>query len=235
MSTTPQQHNETVVLRVMAATTQSGVLLFDRTLAWQGVCAEGPGNAASLCTLVSSLGTLAHNMGEAPGIVTGAETDTEPTATATTAEMSKKVMSVLFDNEAKVNGTQQQRSKTRRARRAVRDDTDTMPCVRLAIAQGQHVALSLFHLANPAPAMHAAGSAGALAQAVDAALCDAVVAFEKRHAEDLARLSPRIEVCSKSEGAETLSDDERACFARCLEDIFQPACSTHKLNIFVPE
>lgn len=234
MSTTPQQpqHNENVVLRVMAATTQSGVLLYDRTLAWQGVCAEGPGNAASLCTLVSSLGTLAHNMGEAPGIVTATETDAQPAAPA---ETRKKVMSVLFDNEAKVSGAQQQRSKTRRTRRAVRDDTDTMPCVRLAIAQGQHVALSMFHLANPAPAMHAAGSAAALAQAVDAALCDAVVAFEKRHADDLARLAPRIEVCSKSEGAETLSDEERSCFARCLEDIFQPACSTHQLNIFLPE
>lgn len=178
MSTTPQQpqHNENVVLRVMAATTQSGVLLYDRTLAWQGVCAEGPGNAASLCTLVSSLGTLAHNMGEAPGIVTATETDAQPAAPA---ETGKKVMSVLFDNEAKVSGAQQQRSKTRRARRAVRDDTDTMPCVRLAIAQGQHVALSMFHLANPAPAMHAAGSAAALAQAVDAALCDAVVAFRE--------------------------------------------------------
>lgn len=228
MSTTPQ-HNENVILRVMAATTQGGVLLYDRTMAWQGVCAEGPGNAASLCTLVSSLGTLAHNMGEAPGTVTETGTDTKP------SETGKKVMSVLFDNEAKVSGTQQQRSKTRRARRAVRDDTDTMPCVRLAIAQGQHVALSMFHLANPAPAMRAAVSAAALAQAVDAALCDAVVAFEKQHADDLARLAPRIEVCSKSEGAETLSDEERACFATSLEDIFQPACSAHQLNIFVPE
>lgn len=146
-------------------------------------------------------------------------------------------MSVLFDNEAKISGTQQQRNKTRRARRAVRDDTDTMPCVRLAIAQGQHVALSMFHLASPpAPAMHTGmTSAAALAQAADAALCDAVVAFEQRYAEDLARLASRIEVCSKSEGAETLSDEERSCFAQCLEDVFEPACSAHQLGFFLPE
>ena len=283
-----ESNNENVVLRVIGCS--SSVLLFDSTLSWQGVCAEGPGNAASLCTLASSLGTLAHNMGEAPQTIVAKAEDSAPapaanapegeaaaesekpaapaaategegeaaaaapapaatsataaTATATTATAApataggKRVICVYFDNDAKVSGPAQ-RAKTRRVRRAARDEADAMPCVRLAIAQGQQATLCVFHLAKPTPAMRASGaawarSASTLANTIDDMLCDAVVAFEKKYADDLTKLAPRIDVCSKSDGAEVLSDDERKCFEKCMEEVFAVACKEHKISLFLP-
>jgi len=292
--------NENVILRVIAMSVEGSVLLYDRSLAWQRVVAEGAGNATSLCTLASSLGTLAHNMGEATQTIVAKTEDASPapapapsntppptsesanpaegeaekkesapptegetassTTTATTASPApasqpsttttttasaaaaapgtKRVISVYFDYDAKVCGAAQ-RAKTRRVRRTARDENEMMPCVRLAIAQGQRAVLCVFHLAKPTPSMHMSGgewsrNASTLANAVDDMICDAVVAFEKHYSEDLTRLAPRIEVCSKSDGAEVLSDDERSCFGKCMEEVIASACKEHSISLFLP-